>query len=303
MSTIPYGERWAVNPARLTEVRRINDSGDPADLIADTANIAAGGPASIARARAIAALPLVLDGSPILLIGTYRETATNRKTGAMLQTWIIRADIDPLQAIASGADSAVCGMCPARGPSALAGAGGIYRERSCYVNVGQAPLSVFRAAARGRYRVLSHAELGEIGADRHVRLGSYGDPAAVPVERWRAVLARSIGHTGYSHQWRNPIAAPLREFCMASVDTLAEAREARALGWRTFRVRLAGDPIADREHACPAAAESGAKLQCVDCLACGGADGRRGSPTIIVHGSMARRFADNVARASTGGVR
>lgn len=244
--------------------------------------------------------PSMLDGAPILAIGTYRETATNRKTGAMLQTWIIRADVDTIQAIASGADSSVCGQCPARGPTAseTVGAPGIYRERSCYVNIGQAPLAVFSAAMRGSYRLLAHDDAADLGAGRMVRLGSYGDPAAVPVDVWRAVLSRSIGHTGYSHQWRNPIAAPLREFCMASVDTLAEAREARALCWRTFRVRLAGDPIADREHECPAAAESGAKLQCVDCLACGGADGLRGSPTIIVHGPMARRFSANIARAA-----
>lgn len=244
--------------------------------------------------------PSMLDGAPILAIGTYRETATNRKTGAMVQTWIIRADVDPIQAIASGADVSVCGQCPARGPTAseTIGAPGIYRERSCCPNVGQAPLAVFRAAVRGSYRLLGHDDTARIGEGRMVRLGSYGDPAAVPFEVWRALLSRSIGHTGYSHQWRNPIAAPLRQWCMASVDTVEEMREARAAGWRTFRARVAGDPIAESEHACPAAIESGARLQCVDCRACGGADVRRGSPTIIVHGPMARRFSANIARAA-----
>jgi len=73
---------------------------------------------------------------------------------------------------------------------------------------------------------------------------------------------------------------------MASVDTVAEAAEARANGWRFFRVRGHGDPLLTNEFACPAAAESGKRLQCVDCFACNGAPNGKsgGSVAIVAHG-------------------
>ena len=67
-----------------------------------------------------------------------------------------------------------------------------------------------------------------------VRLGTYGDPAAVPASIWSDLVAYSDGHTGYTHQWRT--SPGLRGLCMASVDSEEEAIEAWALGWRTFRV-------------------------------------------------------------------
>jgi hypothetical protein len=47
-----------------------------------------------------------------------------------------------------------------------------------------------------------------------------------------------------------------------------------------------------RESVCPASHEAGAKLNCIDCGMCDGADtGRRGSIVIIAHGAMASAFA------------
>ena len=57
--------------------------------------------------------PSLLDGSPIVAIATY--SARNRKTGAMVQTYIIRDDMDPVTASRTGADAAICGACPLRG--------------------------------------------------------------------------------------------------------------------------------------------------------------------------------------------
>ena len=54
--------------------------------------------------------PSVLDGQPIVVIATM-ETS-NRKTGQMVQTWIIRSDISPTDAAKIGLDSSVCGHCP-----------------------------------------------------------------------------------------------------------------------------------------------------------------------------------------------
>lgn len=47
-----------------------------------------------------------------------------------------------------------------------------------------------------------------------VRLGTYGDPAAVPTVVWQTVLAQSAMHTGYTHQWRT-CDQTLAHWCMA----------------------------------------------------------------------------------------
>jgi hypothetical protein len=120
-----------------------------------------------------------------------------------------------------------------------------------------------------------------------VRIGTYGDPAAVPIAVWRAYTARAAHWTGYTHQWRK--ALELRPLCMASVDNAAERSEAMALGWRTFRVRVHNEALLEQEFVCPASAEAGKKLTCQQCNRCGGADGKRGTPAIFVHGITGKR--------------
>jgi hypothetical protein len=104
-------------------------------------------------------------------------------------------------------------------------------------------------------------------------------------------LAESAGHTGYTHQWKNAdlaVAWLFQGFCMASCDSAEEQQRAAAAGWRTFRVRTRSSDTLPGEISCPASEEAGKKLTCEQCLACGGADGRRGTITIIAHGSSAR---------------
>jgi hypothetical protein len=237
----------------------------------------------------------LIDGAPIVAIAVgLANASSNRKTGAMLQTYILRSDTDPNNAVRMGADASICGDCPHRGHLARREDGSLRNAgRTCYVNVGQGPLGVWRAFKRGRYPAAGM--LDDVGAGRIVRLGTYGDPAAVPSEVWHALTARSAGRTGYTHQWRKPFARGLRSLCMASADNEAGAQLAHAMGWRTFRVAMPGDlarlPV---ESVCPASAEAGKKLTCAQCLACGGATGRRGSIVIQAHGGFA--VMANVAR-------
>ena len=225
--------------------------------------------------------PSLLDGKPIVVIATgIGRSSKNRKTGNMVQTYILRADMPPNQAIRIGADSSICGDCIHRGD-------GTGKGRTCYVNVGQGPRSVWAAWMRGSYPcVVSHWDITNLGYDHTVRLGTYGDPAAVPADIWKALVFRCVGHTGYTHQWRR--APDLRGLVMASADSESDAAEARALGWRTFRVAMPCDaPRMTGEAICPASAEAGKKLTCATCLACSGANGRRGSIVIQAHGGFA----------------
>ena len=45
----------------------------------------------------------LIDGAPIVVIATgFASRSTNRKTGGMVQTYILRRDIDPVSAVQSG---------------------------------------------------------------------------------------------------------------------------------------------------------------------------------------------------------
>lgn len=223
--------------------------------------------------------PSMLDGAPIVAVAILGSG--NRKTGDMVQTYIIRADMKPSDAVRTGDDAAICGDCKHR-PST----GG-----ACYVVVGQGPTVVYKGLQRGIYPDATAAAVARVVAGRMIRLGTYGDPAAVPAQVWRDLISQAAGHTGYTHQWRQAVAAGLRDLCMASADTPEERAEALAAGWRTFRVRLESETIGFREFICPASEEAGKKKTCVTCGACNGAR-REGqaSPVILAHGAKARRF-------------
>ena len=226
--------------------------------------------------------PSVLDGAPIAVIAIVKSS--NRKTGDMVQTYILRSDIEPHKAIKSGEDSSICGNCRHR-PS---------KGGTCYVLTFQGPLSVYRAMQRGRYPDATPEEVARPIAGRMVRLGTYGDPMAAPFTVWRDLVQHASGRTGYSHQWDNPFISATQwrgvmDLCMASVDTGREAANASQTGLRYFRIRRADQPLGPREFVCPASHEAGKRLTCSTCGACNG--GSRGaSPVIIAHGSKAGAF-------------
>ena len=128
--------------------------------------------------------PSLLDGAPIVVIATgLANSSSNSKTGDIIQTWIIRSDIKPTDAVNTGDDASICGSCPHRGTVE----NGKNVGRSCYVTVFQAPLNVYKTYHRGRYPLWNGDS--EVFSGRKVRLGAYGDPAAVPRKVWRDVLA------------------------------------------------------------------------------------------------------------------
>jgi hypothetical protein len=230
--------------------------------------------------------PSMLDGKPIVAILTgLAKRSANEKTGSgLLQTWILRADLNPLEAVRTGADSSICGDCRHRGTIVRSGRRKKNIGRSCYVRLDTAPNGIYKTYRRGRYPVLSPLQARNLIADKLIRGGSYGDPAAVPFHVWATLLNGRPSGTAYTHQWRN--FPELAAFCMASVDSADERAQAKLLGFRTFRVRGESDPLESREVACPAAKESAYKTTCDLCRACGGnAAKARVDIAIIVHGS------------------
>lgn len=214
----------------------------------------------------------VLDGAPIVVVATM--STANDKTGDMIQTWIMRDDVSPTEASKQKLDSSVCGMCPHR--TSLQGA--------CYVTLHQAPLSVWRAYKRGNYKDLDSKDLGHF-TDRYLRLGSYGDPAAVPFEIWQNLINVTAGNTGYTHQLGHKKFDPrIATICQISADTEQQAAKAQKNGYKTFRVKTANMRKLDNEITCVNTTHN------VSCLDCGLCDGKRANIVIDVHGRSANRF-------------
>jgi hypothetical protein len=223
--------------------------------------------------------PSMLDGKPIVMIvNCVERPSKNEKTGSMLQTWILRSDIHPSEAIANGDDESICGQCPRRH-----GASG-----DCYV-LERTIASVWQAYKRGTYPHLHEFRMFE---RRAIRIGSYGDPAAVPVELIADLVRHTRGHTAYTHQWRT-CDQRLRDWCMASTDSVDDFHDAQRGGWRSYRVRAVGDTRrVEGESVCPGSADGGYKLTCIECMACAGAGrGRRADIVVSAHGSRSVQFA------------
>lgn len=235
--------------------------------------------------------PSVLDGAPIVGIATTESE--NGKTGPLIQTWILRRDVRPIVAINQGLDYSICGNCPLRGLLGSPHPGQRARNysRGCYVNVGQAPESIYGKFKRGGYPDFHHRE-HDRSFRRGLRLGSYGDPTAIPKYAWAPLLARAVGNTpGYTHQWRQPRFQFWRRHLMASVASEAEYLEAKAMGWRCFRTRRPEQPILAGEIMCPASDEAGKRKQCISCGACNGSRSdkdQRADVVIIAHGGPSK---------------
>jgi hypothetical protein len=214
--------------------------------------------------------PSELDGSPIVVIVNRVFTASdNVKTGDIVQTFIIRSDVSPMDALRSGEDVSVCGDCEHR-PILVKGGNG---KAPCYVNVGRSVLSVFGAYQRGSYVRATPEEVSQYLSDRVLRLGTYGDPFAAPITVWLPMVQAAARRVGYSHQWQHPKfdAAAWGPLVMASADTIEQRAKAKGMGLRTFRVGF-GDELLKvmGETVCPASAEAGKKTTCADCRLCGG---------------------------------
>jgi hypothetical protein len=246
--------------------------------------------------------PSMLDGAPIVAIATIGSS--NEKTGPMVQTWILRADMDPMEASRQAADGSVCGSCPRRWST-----GG-----DCYVTLFQAPLSVWRAWDRegrpGANMDQDKLVALTLASQGHgFRMGSYGDPAAVPAHIWQSILTmvQPRVHTGYTHQWRTM--APsfhrdwLQDNIMASCDTIQDAEDARATGWRYF---LAVSPelvpdVPEKTVLCLAERETNPRT-CETCGICNGTQGK-GTPAVSVflveHGARSQGKHKRSAKART----
>ncbi len=214
----------------------------------------------------------LIDGSHIALILTgFVFPSFNKKTGShMIQSWILQQEFVPTHAAKEGFDGGICGNCPMK----LSNIG------SCYVNL--LPINnIYRKYKSGGYPKLGNNEIEVLKRYRYpIRIGSYGDPTAVPLEVWEPIILASGKYTGYTHNWRETNSL-WKQYLMASVHSISSAQEAQNQGWRTFRIIALDAPLSDNEILCRHTEDD--RIKCETCLLC---DGSSSKPNIAdkVHG-------------------
>jgi len=199
------------------------------------------------------------------VITGFKTKSNNRKTGEMVQTYLLDKATLTSEPKVFGAKCAACPM-----------------VSKCYVNHDK--MSVRRTIKKllngenTSYKFSSLDEVLPLLRGERVRLGTYGDPSALPLEDMKKICETSDGWTGYTHFFKE-IDSNYSLYLMASVESLGGELLAHTLGYLTFRVLLKEDETL----------EVGAKsiqclnvpndktlvsLQCVDCLLCSGTSGR-----------------------------
>lgn len=197
----------------------------------------------------------LIDGSPIQALLTIKHS--NRKIGSRtVQLWILPMFYPFTQNKANRqSHNGVCGACPMGGQYT-----GQDTKRTCYVNAmsvntvwkGVNELSVNMKLALDVLDLL-HAPV--------LRLGAWGDPAAVPKRIINKLAKACVASIGYTHQWKQ--LDQLKGLVMASTSSDVEAREAQAQGWKTYRIGTARAGKGEIE--CPSKLKS-----CDQCQLCDG---------------------------------
>jgi hypothetical protein len=218
----------------------------------------------------------------------------------MAQASILRTDLHPQDAILTGKDFSVCATCKHRGHRATNSRGVVTTTRSCYVTP-MSLFSVYHALKRGSYPRLAPSVINEQirrravlrGTVAALRLGAYGDPAAVPTRVWTDMVKDLDVVAGYSHAWKH-CDQTLKSLMMASADTPEEAGEAQAMGWRTFRIIKRDQKPTSAETLCRNV-RTGAT--CQDCGLCAGTAIKAKHVAIPLHGSKRVHFHRNLEMA------
>jgi hypothetical protein len=177
-------------------------------------------------------------------------TSSNSKTGPMhqLSFYNVYPDDHPYgEHVGAG-----CLLCPASEFCyVLAGPDGRFQEikrRQSWVD------SLPVVPSRYWSRLINHP----------VRVGKYGDSACMPYNEFRKLSKHfTRGHTGYTHFWR-VCDQRLRNYLMASVESLDAAKLAVSMGWKYYLIQ----PVDNIKSPCPELREFLGQNNVSDCVVC-----------------------------------
>jgi hypothetical protein len=210
--------------------------------------------------------PSRFDGKTIqVLVSGYERASQNRKTGPMIQSYVVLRDVNPAEAARSGEDMSVCHDCGLR-PIAerLRKVTDDAHGEVCYLTLVHDVQAVWKAH---QGRAVEPIESLQLSRPTPLRIASYGEATAVQDPHfWTNLIAHcGAGHTGYTQQWRRPDCQPFKHILMASVHSPEQQAAATAADWRTYRTIRHGEPLVPREIQCPAPL-----VQCFTCKLCDG---------------------------------
>lgn len=203
-----------------------------------------------------------------VVIATMKSS--NVKTGDMVQVTVLHKDIDPVTLKANKQDSIICGSCPLKSGN------------GCYVNVGQAPLAIFKAYKAGKYSNDVN-EFLEVVKTKKVRFGAYGDPSFINIDLLKQIANNSLGYTGYTHQWMNrSFNLEYLDYLQASIDNVNQLKllKAKAPKAKYFRIVRNYSEILENETICHNETKG---IECRDCLEC---NGTTSNFVILAHGTQ-----------------
>ncbi len=221
--------------------------------------------------------PSLIDNRPIRVVLHSLRGSGSSKLGKAAQVQFCPDKVVPHEATENETDASVCGDC-------------VFRRKNlnaCYVVVPLWASPVWRnsdvsADLDEACETLNHTGLP-------VRLGSWGDPGCAPYEVSERIAIAARGnhprprHTGYSNLWSS-CDQQFRHLVMASVWSAEQRDRAKAMGWRSYRIRLPDQQVLKGEIVCPASEEGGKRTTCAECLVCCG--GKRGPDVVTsIHGS------------------
>ena len=198
------------------------------------------------------------DGAEIMAVAVcIEDPSKNRKTGWMIQIYILVKNVPPVEAVRLELDASVCGNCSMRWNN-----GG-----GCYVIPLFITLTWKKAQDAPR---ITPTELAKRAnkTNTPIRQGAWGDPAFVPMDVWEE-LENAVSNkkgSSYTHQWES-VSPEYAKFSMASVENLKQKADAQALGFRTYRMVDDVSEIQKDERLC---LNSSRGIQCRDCGECGG---------------------------------
>jgi len=207
-------------------------------------------------------MPTVNDSAALWIKGS-----TNTKTGDVPTMYIGRTREE---------SKASCKGCP------------MLEDGTCYAQFGTPAIAhsgMAKAHARGKDYTLETALGGSRRAAKMARLGAIGDPGALSLRYLKRAVAKIRGMgmdaIGYTHHWRGR--PDLAGVLMASCDTIAQADEAMAMGYRAAVVLDVNHgsasfttPNGAKGIVCPAIKAPG-KVTCNTCRLC---DGSKPGPII-----------------------
>jgi len=228
--------------------------------------------------------PAMLPYKGIITVVVFLSDS-NPKTGTCIAVAILPGDGKRAMSDRKrGLDISVCGVCPFRS-IASGGKGG------CYVSA--FALMGYAGSASAAWKRADPYAMPE-STIIPMRLGAYGDPAAIPVESFQRLMDWHGGSCwGYTHGWRHSAAQHLRTTCMASVETGEHQAHAMNKGWRVYRIVAS---LQDIKATGLTLCESAKGIECIACGACSGTDARHDKGrAIVVHGASHKRAASSLA--------